>query len=411
MLMMISLFHRCFISINFQYTDVLRLLFDFAESHVQAETSATGEMKELARMEHLAIDTASPKERAPQKPSSNIQRRMLASLNVLTTAAVTLLGLLFVTFAIGRLLPNDPVRAVVGDRASPELYQRVYEQMHLDRPIPEQFFLYAKSFLHGDLGTSLVTSQPILQDILRFFPASLELATLAIFLGILAGIPLAVLSVLYEGRWPDHAVRILTLIGHSTPIFWLGLLGLLVFYAKLEWVGGPGRLDIAYQFSVPERSGMILLDTFISGDWAALRNAISHIVLPATLLGLVAVGYIARMSRSFLLTQLRQDYVLVLRSKGLSMQCIVWSHALPNTLGATLSVIALTYASLLEGAVLTETVFACPGLGVYITNSLFAADVNAVLAATLVIGLAYVILNMWAEALQKRLDPRLRGRA
>lgn len=326
----------------------------------------------------------------------------------LLSIAGTLLGLLFVTFAIGRLLPADPVLSVIGDRASAALYDKVFIEMRLDRPLYEQFALYVRDMLGGDFGTSLVTSNPIANDILRFFPATLELATVGMLFGTLLGIPLGVLCARHEGRLVDHLGRVVSLLGHSIPVFWLGLVALLLFYAKLEWVGGPGRLDIAFQYSIPEVSGLVLLDCLLAGDSAAFANALSHIVLPGALLGLVALGYIARMTRGFLLAQLHQDYILVLRLKGFSQSRILWRYALPNAAGPILAVTVMAYAYLLEGAVLTETVFAWPGLGMFITESLFAADIPAVLAATLGVGVVYLSFNMCSDALLVLLDPRAR---
>lgn len=334
--------------------------------------------------------------------------RLIARLaRAVASAAVVLVGLLLVAFAIGRLLPVDPVLVVIGDRAPQALYDETFKAMRLDRPLAEQFVLYAWDMLRGDLGTSTTTGNPILSDLSRFFPATLELSTAAILLGVLAGVPLGLVSVRYVRKWPDNLARILSLAGHSMPVFWLGLVGLLVFYAGLGWVAGPGRLDIAYQYTVPETTGLVLVDTLLAGDRAAFFNAMSHIVLPASLLGLVAVGYIARMTRSFLLWQMRQDYVTVARLKGLSETVILIRHALPNAAGPILAVIAWTYAFLLEGAVLTETVFAWRGLGLYVTQSLFAADIPAVLAGTLIVGIAFMLLNMAAEFAQSALDPRL----
>jgi len=328
----------------------------------------------------------------------------------LVSLAVALFGLLFVTFALGRLLPVDPVLAVVGDRAPPDVYQRVFVQMHLDRPVLVQFGLYAWAMLHGDFGQSSTTGQPILQDIARFFPATLELATFAIVLGVALGVPTGVLCVRYAGRLGDHLGRIVSLLGLSIPVFWLGLVGLLVFYARLGWVGGPGRLDISFQYSVPEITGLALVDTLLSGDLDAVRDAFNHIVLPGGILGLVAYGYIARMTRGFLLWQMGQDYVTVARLKGLSEAAILWRHALPACLGPVLTVVLWTYAYLLEGAVLTETVFAWPGIGLYVTQSLFAGDIPAVLAGTLVIGVLFMLINQSGDLLQSALDPRSRAR-
>lgn len=324
------------------------------------------------------------------------------------TTLVTLLGLLVVTFSLGRVLPADPVLKIVGDRASQAQYDKVYKELRLDRPLAEQFMSYVSDMARGDFGRSLVTSHPISEDILRFFPATFELATVAILIGVLIGLPLGALCAFYNDRLADHIGRIFSLIGYSMPIFWLGIIGLLVFYSKLGWVGGPGQLDIAYQFSVPTITHLVLLDSAISGQWDAFANALSHIILPASLLGWFAVGYIARMVRSFLLWQMRQDYITVLRVKGLSEGAIVWRHALRNAAGPVLTIVALTYAYLLEGAVLTETVFAWPGLGMYITDSLFAADIPAVLVATLLIGIIFMVVNISSELIQDSLDPRTR---
>jgi peptide/nickel transport system permease protein len=330
---------------------------------------------------------------------------------VLSAWGCTLLGLLWVTFMVGRVLPSDPVLAVVGNRAPQALYQRTYEAMHLDRPLPEQFFLYIRQMARGDFGDSLVTSHPIREDLLRFFPASLELASFAILFGVLVGLPLGVLCARFNGRWPDHCGRVFSLTGHSIPVFWLGIVLLLLFYAKLGLVGGPGRLDPQYQYTMEATTGLVLVDCLLARDADAFFNAVSHMILPVFLLGLIAMGSIARMSRGFLLSQLRQEYVLVLRLKGLSLNQALWRHVLPNSMGPILSVVMMTFAYLLEGAVLTETVFAWPGLGTYITNSLFAADLPAVLVSTLLIGAAYLTLNQLAESLQRLLDPRLRSRA
>lgn len=340
----------------------------------------------------------------PTRAAWRRRARWLAS--TLLTVLITLAGLLLVTFLLGRVLPADPVLRVVGDRAPQELYDRVYREMGLHRPVAEQLALFAGDMVRGNFGKSLVTGNPIAQDILRYFPATFELATLAIVIGVLAGIPLGVLCAQHAGRLPDHLARVASLAGHSVPIFWLGIVGLLVFYANLGWVAGPGRLDVAYRYSVPEVTRLMLVDTLLAGEWEAFGNALSHIVLPATLLGLVALGYVTRMTRSFLLWQLRQDYTTVLRLKGLSESAILWRHSLRNAAGPILAVIALTYAYLLEGAVLTETVFAWPGLGMYITDSLFAADIPAVLTATLLVGLIFMLVNIASELIQSALDPR-----
>ncbi|WP_445082924.1 ABC transporter permease [Chelativorans sp. YIM 93263] len=322
--------------------------------------------------------------------------------------AITILGLLAVTFFISRVVPIDPVLAVVGDRAPPHVYERVREEMGLHLPVWQQFAIYVTNVLSGDLGTSVLTSRPVAQDIARYFPATLELATLGTLIGTVLGVPLGVLAAVRRGHFIDHLVRVVGLVGYSAPIFWLGLLGLLVFYANLGWVGGPGRLDISYEYMLTPVTGMVLVDAALTGDWAVFRNAISHIVLPASLLGYFSLAYISRMTRSFMLNELSQEYIITARVKGVSEQRIIWGHALRNALVPLITVIALSYAHLLEGSVLTETVFAWPGLGRYITNSLQNADMSAVLGGTLVIGVVFVAINILSDLLYRLFDPRTR---
>ena len=328
----------------------------------------------------------------------------------LATVALTLLGLLAVTFIINRVVPIDPVLAVVGDRASPQVYKRVYLELGLDRPLYEQFWIYLKKAVTGDFGVSVLTANKVVDDIRRVFPATLELATLGTLIGTVIGVPIGVLAAVRQGRLADQVVRVVGLIGYSAPIFWLGLMALLVFYARLGWTAGPGRLDISYDYIVTPTTGLILLDSALQGEWAVFANAFSHIVLPATLLGYFSMAYISRMTRSFMLNELAQEYVVTARVKGLAEWRIIWGHALRNAAVPLVTVIALSYANLLEGSVLTETVFAWPGLGQYITNSLQNADMNAVLGGTLVIGAVFIGLNILSDLLYRQLDPRVRIR-
>ncbi len=329
---------------------------------------------------------------------------------LLVTLVITLVGLLFVTFLIGRVVPIDPVLAAVGDRASESTYHKVYLELGLDKPLWEQFLIYVNNVLHGNLGESVLTNRPVLDDIADTFPATLELSTFAILIGTCVGVPLGVWAAVRQGRLVDQIVRVLGLVGYSAPIFWLGLTGLLVFYARLGWVAGPGRIDIAYQYDVERITGMMLVDTLLQGQWDAFWNALSHILLPGTLLGYYSLAYISRMTRSFMLAELGQEYIITARVKGVRESRIIWRHALRNAAVPLVTVIALSYGNLLQGAVLTETVFAWPGLGMYLTNSLGSADMNAVLGATLVIGAVFVALNLLSDVLYTVLDPRVRRR-
>ena len=328
---------------------------------------------------------------------------------VLASLIMTFIGLTAITFVIGRLMPADPVLAIVGDRASQEVYEQVYLQLGLDKPIYEQYFRYIGQLLQGDLGTSIMTAQPVADDIKRFFPATLELATIATLLGVFVGIPMGVVAAVHQGRWPDHIVRVISLIGYSAPIFWLGMVALLIFYANLDWVAGPGRLDVYFDGIIEPTTGVLLIDAAMAGDWEIFQNALSHLILPASILGTFALAYIARMTRSFMLDQLSQEYILTARVKGMPESNVIWGHAFRNVLVQLITIIGLTYASLLEGSVLTETVFSWPGIGQYITNSLFNNDMNAVLGGTIVVGVCFVGINMLSDLLYRLVDPRVRG--
>lgn len=329
-------------------------------------------------------------------------------LGILVSLALTFIGLTAITFVIGRVMPADPVLAIVGDRASQEVYDQVFLQLGLDKPIYIQYFKYLGQLAEGNLGTSIMTAQPVAEDILRFFPATLELATIATLLGIFVGIPMGVVAAVHKGQWPDHIVRVIGLIGYSAPIFWLGMVALLIFYARLDWVAGPGRLDVFYDGIIEPVTGVLMIDAAMSGDWDIFHNALSHLVLPASILGTFALAYIARMTRSFMLDQLSQEYILTARVKGIPERSVIWGHAFRNVLVQLITIIGLTYASLLEGSVLTETVFSWPGIGQYITNSLFNNDMNAVLGGTIVVGVCFVGINMLSDLFYRLVDPRVR---
>jgi peptide/nickel transport system permease protein len=326
----------------------------------------------------------------------------------LASLFVTFVGLTAVTFFISRLTKIDPVLSVVGDKATKASYDAAYRALGLDQSLLVQYGIYLKRLLSGDFGMSVLTSRPVLSDLVRVFPATLELATIATIIGVLVGVPAGVVAAARKGRWPDHVIRVVGLFGYSVPVFWLGLVGLFVFYGKLGWVSGTGRLDVVYADIVTLRTGVILIDAALDGQWEVFANAFSHLILPASILGYYSLAYIARMTRSFMIDQLGQEYVTAARIKGSSFWGAVWHHAFPNVMVPLITVIGLSYASLLEGAVLTETVFAWPGLGLYITRALFNSDMNAVLGGTVLVGTVFIGINQLSDLLYKLFDPRLR---
>ncbi len=334
----------------------------------------------------------------------------------LFTLLLTLFGLLLVTFSLSALSPVDRVLQIVGDHASQSTYDQVRHQLGLDQPLPVQFWHYLVNLAHGDLGIASATGQPVLHDLLAVFPATLELATLALIVGAVLGIVAGVLCARYAGSPWDLAVRTFTLLGNSVPIFWLGLLMLALFYARLQWAPGPGRLDDIYQYTVEPRSGFALIDTWLSGDTAAFKNAIGHLALPVLVLAYYSLASITRLTRSACLSEMNKEYILLARAKGAGEMTILLRHVLPNIRGTLLTVTALAWTSMLEGAVLTETVFSWPGIGRYLTTALFAGDTTALFAGdttaimggTLLIGVSFVLINNLTDLLVRLTDPRVR---
>jgi peptide/nickel transport system permease protein len=350
----------------------------------------------------------------PPTVSDNRLLRLSGQIGIgVFTLAITLLGLLLITFLIGRVVPTDPVLSIVGERATPAQMQAIRDKLGLDLPMWQQFFIYVRDAVQGDLGRSIRTGDSVASEIARYFPATLELATLGTIFGTLVGVPAGVLAATRPGSIADQFVRVVGLLGYSMPVFWLGLIGLLVFYGQLDWVAGPGRLDPTYdmmmEFTLTSYTGMILIDAALNGAWDVFGNAVSHIILPAGILGYVSMAYISRMTRSFMMNELGQEYVTTARVKGMPERRVIWVHAMKNVAVPLITVIALSYAYLLEGSVLTETIFAWPGLGSYITDALFAADMPAVLGGTVVVGVVFVTLNMLSDILYRLVDPRARS--
>jgi peptide/nickel transport system permease protein len=325
-----------------------------------------------------------------------------------TTAAFTLGGLLLITFGLSRLSPVDPTLQLLGDHASGSAYAEMRHTLGLDAPWPVQFERYVGRLAHGDWGISSSTGERVSDDLRRVFPATLELATLAMALCTLVGLPLAVLAAWQPRGVLDAVVRVVSLAGNSVPIYWLGLLTLYLFYAHWRWLAGPGRLDDAFEYTIDMHTGSVLLDTWRSGVPGAFANALSHLALPVLLLGAYAIGNITRLTRAALLAESAKEYVTLARAKGAGDLRVLLAHVLPNAAGIIVTVLALAYANLLEGAVLIETVFAWPGLGRYLTTALFAADTPAILGGTLAIGLCFVILNALTDLVVRLVDPRTR---
>jgi peptide/nickel transport system permease protein len=336
--------------------------------------------------------------------------RLRRSLSSLARGALSFVlvmtGLLLATFALSSLSPVDPVLQMLGDHASASSYASTRHALGLDASLPRQFVHYVVRLSQGDLGISRSTGQPVRDDLVRVFPATLELATLAMSVSGTVGIALGLLAAWRPRGVMDQVIRAVSLFGNSVPVFWMGLLALYFFYARLHWTGGPGRLDDAFAYTIDMPSGLVLLDAWRSGEPGAFASAISHLVLPVLVLAYSGLGNVARLTRAAVLGELNEEYVILARAKGAGEARVLLRHVLPNVAGVLLTVLALGYAGLLEGAVLTETVFAWPGLGRYLTTALFAADMPAILGGTLVIGTCFVLVNGVTDLLVQLFDPR-----
>jgi len=315
-------------------------------------------------------------------------------------------GVTVITFIISHLIPGDPARLLAGEHASNEMVLHIRQQLGLDRPLYIQFWHYVCSLAQGNLGISIHTGRPVLEDLRTFFPASLELALSSLLLALLVGVPLGVLSAVFRDRWIDHLVRLLAITGISTPAFWLGLGAIVLFYGHLNMLPGSGRLDNWLEPPAPV-TGFYLIDSLLAVDSEVFWNSLQHLILPATTLAFVHLGIVARQIRSAMLEQLNEDYIRTAKASGLSAWRIVLGHALPNALLPSITVLGLALGDLLYGAVLTETVFAWPGMGAWVVASIQALDFPAVMGFAVVVSLAYVLVNLMVDLIYLWLDPRI----
>ena len=320
--------------------------------------------------------------------------------------AAVMIGVSVITFAISHVIPTDPAAAALGDHATDEQIAAFRAEYHLDRPLPEQYLTYVTGIVHGDLGKSIRTRRPVLDDLVDSFPATLELSFTALLVSILVGVPAGVWSAISRGRLPDIVVRLLALAGGSIPVFWLGLIVIGLGYSQLGWFPGGGRID-SFVSPPPPRTGLFVVDSLIAGDLDALKSSLLHLVLPAFTLGYFSTAVVARMTRSSMLEVLGQDYMRTARAKGLRERVIVLRHGLRNALIPTITIIGLTFGSLLSGAVLTETIFSWPGLGRYATASAVSLDFPAVLGVTLLAAFVYPVANLLVDVAYFWLDPRI----
>ena len=333
---------------------------------------------------------------------SFIGRRLAQSLLVLLLVSIA-------TFTLAHAVPGDPIETVLGERAAgdPEIRAAAERHYGFDKPVHLQYVYFLRNLANGDLGESISTRRPVMDDLRQFVPNTIELAIAAMLFAVIIGTPLGIIGAVKQDRWPDHLARLVALLGTSVPVFWLGLLALYVFFYKLQWLPGPGRLDTGMR--IPERiTGMVTVDAALRGEWEVFRSSLMHLILPATVLGSFALGIIARMLRSSLLAALGDDYVRTARAKGLAERSVVTGHAIRNALIPTITVLGLTFAGLLAGAVLTETIFSWPGIGRYSVQAALKLDYPGLLGVTLFVAAAYVLVNFIVDVIYGLLDPRIR---
>jgi peptide/nickel transport system permease protein len=319
-----------------------------------------------------------------------------------------MVGISIITFGISHLVPTDPAIVALGDHATDAQIDAFREKYGLNKPVPEQYWIYVTNLIQGDLGISLRTRRPVSADLHDFFPATFELSLTALVLSILIGVPAGVVSATARNRLPDHVVRILSLIGGSVPIFWLGLILIGFFYGRLGWLPGGARID-RFIPPPPTVTGLFTVDSLLAGNSTAFWSSVHHLLLPALALGYFSTAIIARMMRSSMLEVLHQQYVLSAQARGFRQGRVVWRHAARNALIPAVTTIGVTFGSLLSGAVLTETIFSWPGLGRYATNSAINLDFPAVMGVTLLAALVYTVANLVVDVGYHWLDPRIRN--
>jgi len=324
----------------------------------------------------------------------------------LALLGLVLVGVSLLTFMISHAIPGDPARLLAGQRASEEVVRQIRARYGLDQPLPVQYARYVGGLLQGDLGRSIRTGRPVAEDLARFFPATLELVVTALAFAVAAGVPLGVIAASRRNSWVDHLSRTVSVAGVSVPLFWLGVMALVIFYGKLGLLPGGGRLS---PYTLPPRpvTGFLVLDAALAGQWAVAAEAVRHLVLPASCLAFVHLGLVARQVRASLLEVLEQEYIRTARAYGVPPRRVLYRHALRNALIPTVTVVGLALGDLLAGAVVTETIFAWPGMGSYVVDSIAFLDFPAIMGFTLVVAVGYTVINLAVDLVTLLLDPRI----
>ncbi len=317
-----------------------------------------------------------------------------------------LLGVSIIVFLMVRAIPGDPAQILLGQQATQEQVQRLRAQMGLDKPVVTQYALFLKDAATGDLGNSVVTGRPVTVELLARFPATLELTAFAMFIAVLVGVPVGVISAVKQYSLLDKVTSVLALTGISMPIFWLAMILIVIFGVRLELLPFPGRLSSGV--SIPAFTGLVLVDSLLSGNFAAFWDGLKHLIMPALALGTIPMAVIMRMTRSSMLEVMGEDYVRTARAKGVVPWRVVFKHALRNAMLPTVTVIGLQVGLLMGGAVITETIFSWPGVGQIAYESVYRRDYAMIQGVVLYGALLFVLVNLVVDILYAVLDPRVR---
>ncbi len=319
----------------------------------------------------------------------------------------TFIGVTLLAFAMIRLVPGDPIELLAGERGiDPERHAQLRAAYGFDKPLLVQYTIYIGSVLQGDLGRSISTREPVLREFLALFPATMELSFCAMLIALALGLPAGIVAALRRGKAPDHVVMGASLTGYSMPIFWWGLLLILLFSVNLRWTPVSGRIAIQYFFEPV--TGFMLIDSLLSGQQGAFISALRHLILPSIVLGTIPLAVIARMTRSSMLEVLNEDYIRTARAKGLSPWRIITLHALRNALIPVITVIGLQVGALLAGAILTETIFSWPGVGKWLVESIRRRDYPILQGGVLLVATVIILVNLTVDLLYGLINPRIR---
>jgi len=319
----------------------------------------------------------------------------------------TFIGISLLVFVLVRLIPGDPIETMAGERGIDQaVHERLRHEYGFDRPLLVQYGLYLSRLAHGDLGRSIVTQKPVLTEFAELFPATVELSLCAILFALCIGIPAGIIAAVRRNSVFDHGVMALSLTGYSMPIFWWGLLLILLFSVQLGWTPVSGRIAVLY--FIQPKTGFLLVDSLLAGDTAAFRSALSHLVLPAIVLGTVPLAVISRMTRSAMLEVLGEDYIRTARAKGLSNFRVIAIHAFRNALIPVVTVIGLQVGALFTGAILTETIFSWPGVGKWLIEGIGRRDYPVLQGGTLLIGAIIMTVNLLVDVTYGIINPRIR---